>query len=111
MATRKTSCINEATKPRHRITRQTPLNMSLTQPICSKNTLQSLHNSTPTSMFGTLEVVAVLLERLSVIVPTVFLSEHACKDYQETLFEGSLNTCVDEEKNGAQLYGKIMNFN
>ena len=49
-----TSCINEATKPHHRITRQTPLNMSLTQPTFNKNTLQSLHNSAPTSMFGTL---------------------------------------------------------
>ena len=36
-----------------RITRQTPLNMSLTQPTFSKNTLQSLHNSAPTSMTKT----------------------------------------------------------
>ena len=51
---KKTTCINEATKPQHRITRQNPYNMSLTQPTFNKDTLQSLHNSAPTSMFGTL---------------------------------------------------------
>ena len=43
-----------ATRKHHIITWQTPLNMSLTQPTFNKDTLQSLHNSTPTSMFGTL---------------------------------------------------------
>ena len=51
---KKTTCIKETTKPQHSITRQNPLNMSLTQPTFSKDILQSLHNSTPTSMFGTL---------------------------------------------------------
>ena len=50
---KKTTCINEATKPQHSIAQQNPLNMSLTQPTFSKDNLQSLYTSAPTSMFGT----------------------------------------------------------
>ena len=50
---KKTTCIKETTKLQHNIIRHNPLNMSLTQPTFSKDNLQSLYTSAPTSMFGT----------------------------------------------------------
>ena len=64
MATR---YIKETTNPQHNITQQNPHNMSLTQPKINKDILQSLHISTPTSMFSSRHILWIPRQLLIVM--------------------------------------------